>query len=197
MKDTHFCVTTTRREGHAFLIMASVSCPKCKTSHRRPVGKKCTVPLGSPPPATACIPTSSVRDEQMLNILQSLQSSMARIESRVTDLETDSSDSIVPIEAGGGEGGTIEHLPIPTLDTLESSDIIQRKVQARLAQITEGVSSGGDFSRNDTNKSFKSGRNCGPETSAKHYVIWPHELVYIGASRNTAQYDSVYPHCLR
>ena len=55
----------------------------------------------------------------------------------------------VPAQASGGAGGTIEQLPIPTLETLESSDIIQRQVQARLAHITEGVSAGGDFPESD------------------------------------------------
>ena len=175
--------------------MASVSCSKCKTSHKRPVGKKCAVSLGSPSPAIANPPPiADTRDNQMLTILQSLQSSMARIETRVTDLETDSSDSVhVSSEASGEAGGTMEQLPIPTMETLRSSDMNQREVQARLAQITEGVNSGSDYPKGDSNKTFKSGRNRGPETSAKHYVIWPHELVYIGASRNTAQYDSLTP----
>ena len=86
--------------------MAKVACSKCHTSHKRPVGKKCNVPLGSPPLVIASQPPiTDERDNQMLVILQSLQASMGRIETRVTDLETDLPDSVISSQASGGGQG--------------------------------------------------------------------------------------------
>ena len=168
--------------------MALVACLKCNTSHRRPVGKKCTYVIPTPS-VIASVPPVATADSQMLTILQSIQASMGNIESRVTNLETEVPDSLITQPSGDEE---LHLLPIPTLQTLKSTDSIQRDVQARLATITAGVSTGSD-SMIDSVKVIKSGRNRGPETSAKHYVVWPHELVYVGAERNTAQYDTLSP----
>ena len=155
----------------------------------------------SPTPAAAIaslpISGSATNDppsenSKIIDILSSLQSSMARMEGRIVDLETEVPDSITTADVVGGGGIISEGLPIPTMDTLRSSADIQREVQARLAQITEGICTGSDLSRFDS-KPIKSGRNRGPETSAKHHVTWPHELVYVGASRTTADYDNLTP----
>ena len=71
--------------------MSAAHCNKCKKSHARPVGKKCTCYLEPTPTAEGATPT-----QQLLDAIQGLQGTMEGVLERVTSLEDARSRSRSP-----------------------------------------------------------------------------------------------------
>ena len=112
--------------------MASVACSACSSKHKRKCSRSVNVQDVVPPVIAAQPSTSSStthNESQILTVLNSLQASMGRMESRIVHLETDAADSISDVNVSP----IVDDIPIPSMDTLRNSAEVQREVQARIA----------------------------------------------------------------
>ena len=100
--------------------MSSAHCSKCKRSHARPVGKKCTRYLEPTPTEDATTP-----HQLLLDAIQGLQGTMEGVLERVTSLEDARSRSRSPSPSQ-------DHLLEHTGSTTRDKDIVAARVTKAL-----------------------------------------------------------------
>ena len=161
--------------------MSAAHCNKCKKSHARPVGKKCTRYLEPTPTGEGATP-----NQLLLNAIQGLQGTMEGVLERVTSLEAVRSRSRSPSPSQ-------EHLPEHTGS--RDKDSIAARVTHALKDFgldddgtpAEDTPTGGK----NIHSSRKSGRTRTTEDLIVRYVHWPHFGIYKGPSRKPAAYDDL------
>ena len=161
--------------------MSAAHCNKCKKSHARPVGKKCTRYLEPTPTGEGATP-----NQLLLNAIQGLQGTMEGVLERVTSLEAVRSRSRSPSPSQ-------EHLPEHTGS--RDKDSIAARVTHALKDFgldddgtpAEDTPTGGK----NIHSSRKSGRTRTTEDLIVRYVHWPHFRIYKGPSRKPAAYDDL------
>ena len=163
--------------------MSSAHCNKCKRSHARPVGKKCTRYLEPTSTEDATTPP-----QLLLDAIHGLQGTMEGVLERVTSLEEARSRSRSPSPPQ-------EHLPEHTGATTGDKDGIAARVTTALKdfgldedETQEDIPTGGK----NIHSSRKSGRTRTTEDLIVKYVHWPHFGIYKGPSRKPAAYDDLF-----
>ena len=163
--------------------MSAAHCNKCKKSHARPVGKKCTRYLEPTPTVEGATP-----NQLLLNAIQGLQGTMEGVLERVTSLEAVRSRSRSPSPPQ-------EHLPEHTGSRPGTRTASQPGSRHALKDFgldddgtpAEDIPTGGK----NIHSSRKSGRTRTTEDLIVRYVHWPHFGIYKGPSRKPAAYDDL------
>ena len=189
--------------------MSAVRCWKCDSIHPRPVGRKCAhgnTDDSAPPPIAVPV-VDSVDSPSVLDILKSIQTSVASLGDRVKNIEGGGASSVngdesrVPLPSAEVSNHSAENRdqqedrPMPSFNVLRNSQDIQQQVEARMRELQSNSLLGTNYNVHSevVKKSSKSGRVRGSINNPSVHIVWPHELVYVGASRQTPSYDDLSP----
>ena len=157
-------------------------CSKCNKEHARPVGKKCDQANISSSTVVSAEKAPEASMDAIMSMLGEMSNRLAVLEAR-TEVSTVEEPPVDPVQTYKAQG------VIPTREYLANSVDVQREVSKRLAELE--TTTRAELPGN-THK-FKSGRFRTSESSVNNFVRWPHEMVYIGASRKRILYDELTP----